>query len=67
MIRSLEQVLGREAVKIMRPPQAGDVTSTFADISKIGALTGYSPRVGFDEGAQHLVDWWRQEGHAIPQ
>ena len=67
MIRSLEQVLGREAVKIMRPPQAGDVTSTFADISKIKALTGYSPRIGFDEGAQRFVDWWREEGRAILQ
>lgn len=65
MIRSLERVLGREAVKIMLPPQPGDVTSTFADISKLQALTGYVPRVGFDEGAARFADWWRKDGHGI--
>lgn len=64
MIQTLERVLGRDAVKIMRPLQPGDVTSTFADISKIQALTGYAPRVDFNEGAARFAEWWRQEGRA---
>ena len=39
MIATLERALGREAVKIMRPMQPGDVTATYADITKLNALT----------------------------
>jgi hypothetical protein len=35
MITTLEAAIGREAVKIMRPMQPGDVTATYADISKL--------------------------------
>ena len=59
MISTLERALGREAVKIMRPMQPGDVTSTYADVSKLNALTGYQPRVDLAEGLQMFADWWR--------
>jgi UDP-glucuronate 4-epimerase len=59
MISTLEAALGREAVKIMRPMQAGDVTATYADVSKLNALTGYAPRVALAEGLDRFVTWWR--------
>ncbi|PAX07770.1 SDR family NAD(P)-dependent oxidoreductase [Sphingomonas lenta] len=60
MIGSLERALGREAVKIMRPMQPGDVTATFADVSRLRALTGYRPRVMLDEGIDRFVSWYRE-------
>lgn len=65
MIGALERVIGRDAVKIMRPMQPGDVTATFADISKLNVLTGYAPKVGFEEGAARFVEWWRSQGRPI--
>jgi UDP-glucuronate 4-epimerase len=59
MIATLERRLDREAVKIMRPMQAGDVTATYADVSKLHALTGYAPKVGLDVGLERFVRWWR--------
>lgn len=59
MIATLERRLEREAVKIMRPMQAGDVTATYADVSKLHALTGYAPKVVLDEGLERFVRWWR--------
>lgn len=59
MIETLEQALGREAVKIMRPMQPGDVTATYADVSKLNALTGYEPKVLLSEGLPRFVRWWR--------
>ncbi|MBU1345843.1 MAG: NAD-dependent epimerase/dehydratase family protein [Alphaproteobacteria bacterium] len=59
MITTLEAALGREAVKLMRPMQPGDVTATYADVSKLNALTGYAPRVALVEGLGRFVDWWR--------
>ncbi|WP_375427151.1 SDR family NAD(P)-dependent oxidoreductase [uncultured Sphingomonas sp.] len=59
MIRSLERALGREADKIMRPMQPGDVTATFADVSRLKALTGYRPRVMLEEGITRFVEWYQ--------
>ena len=59
MIQTLETALGREALKIMRPMQPGDVTATYADVSKLNALTGYAPKVLLGEGLPRFVDWWR--------
>lgn len=59
MIATLEAALGVQANKIMRPMQPGDVTATYADISKLNALTGYRPRVALTEGLPRFVDWWR--------
>jgi UDP-glucuronate 4-epimerase len=59
MISTLERALGREAVKIMRPMQPGDVTATYADVSKLNRLTGYDPKVTIEEGLPRFVEWWR--------
>jgi UDP-glucuronate 4-epimerase len=59
MINSLERALGRTATKIMRPMQQGDVTATYADVSKLNALTGYRPKVMLDEGLARFADWYR--------
>ena len=59
MIRSLERALGQEAEKVMRPMQPGDVTATYADVSKLHALTGYRPEVMLDEGITRFVEWYR--------
>ena len=58
MITTLERAIGREAVKIMRPMQPGDVTATYADISKLTALTGYQPKVALEEGLARFAAWW---------
>jgi UDP-glucuronate 4-epimerase len=59
MIGLLERLLGREAEKVFLPMQPGDVSATFADISRIRALTGYAPRVGLETGLAAFVDWRR--------
>ena len=59
MIQVLERALGCEAIKIMRPMQPGDVTATYADVSKLHALTGYEPKVLLSEGLPRFVEWWR--------
>jgi UDP-glucuronate 4-epimerase len=58
MIETLEKAIGHEAVKVMRPMQPGDVTATYADVSKLHALTGYKPKVMLAEGLQRFADWY---------
>jgi UDP-glucuronate 4-epimerase len=65
MIESLERVLGVSATKILRPMQPGDVTVTCADVTRIKALTGYSPKVALDEGLARFAAWYR-DFHHVP-
>ena len=59
MIALLEQSLGRTARKRMLPMQPGDVPVTYADISRLHALTGYRPKVMLAEGLARFVAWYR--------
>ena len=59
MIRALEDALGSKAEKIMRPMQPGDVTATYADVSKIHALIGYHPEVMLEDGLKRFAAWYR--------
>jgi len=59
MISSLEDALGLEAIKVMRAMQPGDVTSTYADVSRLTELTGYRPKVMLREGLGRFVEWYR--------
>lgn len=61
MIEALESALGRRAEKTFRDMQPGDVTATYADISRIAALTGYAPAVPLEEGLVRFVRWYREE------
>jgi UDP-glucuronate 4-epimerase len=68
MIEALEAALGLEANKIMRPMQPGDVTATFADVSKLHALTGYQPKVMLEDGLKRFVSWYRDfYGNSPPE
>jgi UDP-glucuronate 4-epimerase len=43
----------------MRPMQPGDVTATYADISKLEALCGYHPRVMLEDGLKRFAEWYK--------
>ena len=59
LIAILEQEIGREAVKVMRPMQPGDVVSTYADITAMQRDFGWSPTTPLDEGLKRFVAWYR--------
>jgi UDP-glucuronate 4-epimerase len=58
MIAALESAIGRQAEKVLRPMQPGDVPATYADVAKLHALTGYKPTVGVEEGLERFVAWY---------
>ncbi len=60
LIETIENALGKKA-KIRRMPiQPGDVTITYADITKSKKLLGYSPKVSIEEGIRNFVEWYTQ-------
>lgn len=59
-IAVLERVLGRSAIKRMRPMQPGDVPSTYADIETARRDLGYEPKTPISEGLARFVAWYRE-------
>jgi UDP-glucuronate 4-epimerase len=66
MISTLERELGRKAEKVMKPMQPGDVSATFANVSRISDLTGYAPKVEIGEGLRRFVRWYQDFHAAAP-
>ena len=59
LISLLEEGLGKKAVVLHAPRPAADVEETFADVSAIGALTGYAPTTPLEVGIPRFVAWFR--------
>jgi len=59
MVERLEDVIGVKAKVKYLPMQPGDVTITFADISKSIKILGYNPLTKFDEGISKFVKWYK--------
>lgn len=58
-IEIIEKECGRSANKEFLPMQMGDVPVTYADISKLSAVTGFRPRVSLEEGLKKFVSWFK--------
>jgi UDP-glucuronate 4-epimerase len=58
LIALIEQSLGKSAVIDRQPMQPGDVSVTFADISKAHRLLGYNPKTKIRDGIPKFVDWY---------
>jgi UDP-glucuronate 4-epimerase len=58
-IESIEQSLGKPAVKNFLPLQDGDVPATFADVSELADWTGFKPATPVREGVGRFVNWYR--------
>jgi UDP-glucuronate 4-epimerase len=60
LVALIEAAVGRPARLDRLPAQPGDVTRTFADISRARAALGYSPSVPIRDGIPLFVDWFRR-------
>jgi UDP-glucuronate 4-epimerase len=58
-IETIEQAMGRPAVRQMLPMQQGDVPRTFASPELLEALTGFKPSIGVEQGVKAFVAWYR--------
>ena len=56
----LNDMLGIKMPPIMRPPRAGDIKHSHADISKAKSMLGYMPRYSFADGISLALDWYRE-------
>jgi UDP-glucuronate 4-epimerase len=59
LILAIQDAVGKPARIDYLPQQPGDVSRTFADISRAAKELGYHPRTSLTEGLQQFVDWSR--------
>ena len=57
-VHEIEKALGKKAVIEFLPMQPGDVENTFADVSDLSEITGYSPSVTVKEGITKFIEWY---------
>jgi UDP-glucuronate 4-epimerase len=57
-IDTLASALGKPARKEYLPMQAGDVPATFADTTRLHALTGFMPSTPLADGIARFVAWY---------
>lgn len=65
LIGLIETTLGKKAnIKVMAP-QPGDVSITYADITKAKRMLGYQPKMDMEEGIRRFVEWYK--GYRFPK
>ena len=59
LIRLIEKAIDKKANIETLEPQPGDVSVTYADITKAKRMLKYQPRVKMEEGIKRFVEWYR--------
>ena len=57
-IEEIEEKVGKKAIKIFRPLQAGDVPATFANVSDLYRDIDFQPKTNIKDGVGKFVDWY---------
>lgn len=58
-IETLEDAVGKKAIKNFLPMQPGDVYATYADVAALSDVTGFHPRTSIKDGLNNFVAWYK--------
>lgn len=64
-IATIEQRLGKPAIRHLKDMQPGDMVETYCDTSLLEALTNYKPTTSLTEGVDAFVTWYRDYYKAV--
>jgi UDP-glucuronate 4-epimerase len=59
-IETLEEAIGKKAIKEYYPMQKGDMQKTFADIDDLQKAIGYKPSTTIKTGLTRFVEWYKE-------
>lgn len=60
LIGAIEDTCGKKAIIDRQEEQPGDVSQTYAEISKAQEYLGYDPSTSLEEGLEAFYDWFRE-------
>lgn len=58
-IETIEDALGKKAIKKMMGMQAGDIKITSADTSELNQWVNFKPNTSIKEGVKRFIDWYK--------
>ena len=61
LINLIEKNLNKKAIIERNPSQLGDVSITFADVTKARQLLNYNPQKNIEEGITDFMNWFLRE------
>lgn len=61
LVSAIERATEKKARLKHLPAQPGDVSLTWADISKAGRILGYHPKTKLNDGLSRFVEWYRKQ------
>jgi UDP-glucuronate 4-epimerase len=67
LIKTIEEVMDKQAIIEQLPDQAGDLPKTFADIAKAKTLLGYDPQTKLKDGIKKFYDWFKENEELLMQ
>jgi len=59
MLQQINRAIGKDISPIYAEPRAGDIKHSQADITRAREHLGYEPKVSFEEGLRHTIEWYR--------
>jgi UDP-glucuronate 4-epimerase len=59
-IETMEDAIGKKAIKEFLPMQPGDVLDTYCDVSDLEKDFGYRPKTTLKEGLKAFVEWYKE-------
>ena len=65
LVEAIGRAVGRAPVLDRQPMQPGDVTITYADVSKARAELGYEPSTDLEAGLTRFMAWYRESAATL--
>jgi nucleoside-diphosphate-sugar epimerase len=59
LVERINDVLGTDIEPIYDDPRPGDVRHSMADLEHVQEQLGYDPEIGFQEGLERTVKWFK--------
>jgi UDP-glucuronate 4-epimerase len=63
-IEIIERIIGKQAVRNFLPLQAGDLSTTYADMDDFSRVFNWKPATSIEQGIEHFVKWYKSYYHS---
>lgn len=60
MLQQINQITGKDIAPIYGDSRPGDIKHSQADIRRARNLLAYEPKISFEEGLRHTIEWYRE-------
>ena len=61
LLLTIEETIGKKAMREYLPDQPGDVPATFADISLANKELNFEPKVPLKVGIERFINWYKDK------